>query len=50
MEGFYGPLVGFLDQLVSEGFVAERHRRLLRVAAKPAELLAELAAFPDVTG
>jgi uncharacterized protein (TIGR00730 family) len=48
VEGFYTPLVRFLDQLVSEGFVAERHRRLLRVAAKPTELLAELAAFPDV--
>jgi uncharacterized protein (TIGR00730 family) len=47
VEGFYAPLVGFLDQLVTEGFVAERHRRLLRVAAKPADLLAALAAFPD---
>jgi uncharacterized protein (TIGR00730 family) len=47
VEGFYAPLVGFLDQLVSEGFVAERHRRLLRVAAKPADLLDLLAAFPD---
>ncbi|HYH51185.1 MAG TPA: TIGR00730 family Rossman fold protein [Acidimicrobiia bacterium] len=47
VEGFYSPLVGFLDQLVTEGFVAERHRRLLRVAAKPADLLGELAAFPD---
>jgi uncharacterized protein (TIGR00730 family) len=47
VEGFYTPLVRFLDQLVTEGFVAERHRRLLRVAARPADLLAELAAFPD---
>ena len=41
--GFYGPLVGFLDQLVTEGFVSERHRRLLRVAADPADLLGLLA-------
>jgi uncharacterized protein (TIGR00730 family) len=47
VEGFYTPLVRFLDQLVTEGFVAERHRRLLRVATKPTELLEQLAAFPD---
>ena len=47
VEGFYTPLVQFLDQLVTEGFVAERHRRLLRVASKPAALLEQLAAFPD---
>jgi uncharacterized protein (TIGR00730 family) len=47
VAGFYTPLVRFLDQLVTEGFVAERHRRLLRVAAKPAALLEQLAAFPD---
>jgi uncharacterized protein (TIGR00730 family) len=47
VDGFYGPLVGFLDQLVSEGFVADRHRRLLRVAATPAAILDALAAFPD---
>jgi uncharacterized protein (TIGR00730 family) len=47
VDGFYTPLVRFLDQLVTEGFVTERHRRLLRVAAKPPDLLARLAAFPD---
>jgi uncharacterized protein (TIGR00730 family) len=47
VAGFYTPLVRFLDQLVTEGFVAERHRRLLRVAEKPAALLEQLAAFPD---
>ena len=47
VAGFYTPLVGFLDQLVTEGFVDERHRRLLRVAADPAGLLELLAAFPD---
>jgi len=45
--GFYTPLVGFLDQLVSEGFVSPHHRRLLRVAADPAGLLERLARFPD---
>jgi hypothetical protein len=44
---FYTPLVEFLDQLVTEGFVNERHRRLLRVSADPAGLLDLLAAFPD---
>ena len=47
VDGFYAPLVGFLDQLVTEGFVSDRHRRLLRVAAEPAALLERLAAFPD---
>lgn len=47
VDGFYGPLVVFLDRLVSEGFVAERHRRLLRVADTPAAILERLAAFPD---
>jgi uncharacterized protein (TIGR00730 family) len=47
IEGFYTPLVRFLDDLVTEGFVAERHRRLLRVGTKPAQLLEQLAAFPD---
>lgn len=47
VDGFYTPLVGFLDQLVTEGFVSDRHRRLLRVAAQPAALLERLAAFPD---
>jgi len=47
VDGFYTPLVRFLDQLVTEGFVAERHRRLLRVADKPSALLEQLAAFPD---
>ena len=47
VAGFYGPLVGFLDQLVSEGFVSDRHRQLLRVAGNPATLLDRLAAFPD---
>jgi uncharacterized protein (TIGR00730 family) len=46
VEGFYGPLVAFLDQLVTEGFVSPRHRALLRVAADPVTLLERLAAFP----
>lgn len=46
VAGFYTPLVEFLDRLVTEGFVHERHRRLLRVADTPAGVLDELAAFP----
>ena len=46
VSGFYAPLVEFLDRLVTEGFVSERHRRLLRVAAEPEALLDRLAAFP----
>jgi uncharacterized protein (TIGR00730 family) len=47
VEGFYSPLVGFLDRLVTEGFVNQRHRSLLRVADDPVTILERLAAFPD---
>jgi uncharacterized protein (TIGR00730 family) len=44
--GYFDPLIAFLDRTVAEGFVAERHRRLLVVADGPDSLLAALAAAP----
>lgn len=41
-EGFYDPLVAWLDHLVEEGFVRPRHRAMLRVEQDPARLLAAL--------
>ncbi len=38
--GFYRPLVGFLDQLVTTGFVRQIHRDMLIVADDPQSLLA----------
>ena len=43
-EGFFRPLVAFLDTLVPEGFLRPETRALLHVDAEPAALLARLAA------
>jgi uncharacterized protein (TIGR00730 family) len=45
VDGFYGPLVAFLDHLVETGFVRPEHRAILQVATRPDELLAKLAAW-----
>jgi uncharacterized protein (TIGR00730 family) len=42
VDGFYGPLVTFLDHLVTTGFVRPEHRSILQVSAAPAELLSKL--------
>jgi hypothetical protein len=39
VEGYFRPLVTFLDHAVTEGFVREPHRRLLTVADTPEALL-----------
>ena len=46
VNGYFSPLLGFLDNMVAEGFVAADHRALLRVSERPAELLDLLAAAP----
>lgn len=49
VDGFYDLLSGFLDQLVTEGFVKPGHRQTLCSAPTPAALLDALAAvaLPD---
>jgi uncharacterized protein (TIGR00730 family) len=37
--GYYQPLLAFLEHAANEGFIRESHRRLIRVAATPDELL-----------
>jgi hypothetical protein len=37
--GFYGPLLGFLDQLVEKAFVKPKYRDMLVVGRDPVELL-----------
>jgi uncharacterized protein (TIGR00730 family) len=41
--GFFDPLLAWLDHTVREGFVKQRHRSLLRVAADPERLLEQLS-------
>jgi uncharacterized protein (TIGR00730 family) len=45
VEGYYGPLVGFVERSVSEGFLRPEHRAALLVGTDPAELLGGLAAW-----
>jgi uncharacterized protein (TIGR00730 family) len=45
VEGFFDPLLGFLDHAEREGFVAEAQRSFLLSAATPDALLDRLQAF-----
>jgi uncharacterized protein (TIGR00730 family) len=44
VEGFFDPLLAWLDHAVSEGFLRKRHRELLIVGDHPEELLDRLKA------
>jgi len=44
-DGFFGPLVGFLDHLVLTGFVQPQYRAMLHTAESPDDLLAAFAAY-----
>ena len=44
-DGFYAPLVAFLDHLVDTGFVHPAHRAMLVSARTPEELLGAFAAY-----
>jgi uncharacterized protein (TIGR00730 family) len=44
VEGYFGPLVDFLDRTVEEGFVSAGHRGILSVESDPELLLDRLAA------
>jgi uncharacterized protein (TIGR00730 family) len=45
VEGFYDPLLAFLDHTVTERFVTPEHRRLVLSAGDPHVLLDRLAAW-----
>jgi uncharacterized protein (TIGR00730 family) len=48
VAGFYGPLAGFLDQMVEEEFLQPENRALLLSSPEPADLLDRLEAWqPD---
>lgn len=42
VDGYYDPLLAFLDRAVDEGFLTVASRELLTVASEPEALLAEL--------
>jgi hypothetical protein len=44
-DGFFTPLVGFLDHLVASGFVQPQYRAILHTAESPEELLTAFAAY-----
>ncbi len=50
VEGFYTPLLEFLDHAVAAGFIRPENRALLAVHDEPAELIRrmELAPIPEV--
>lgn len=45
VNGYFAPLLQFLDRQVAEGFVREPHRQWLLRATEPSPLLDALAAF-----
>ncbi|SDI52474.1 hypothetical protein SAMN05216189_100633 [Pseudomonas delhiensis] len=45
VNGFYDPLLAFLDHLVQERFVRAEHRQMLQRGATPAELVDALQAW-----
>jgi len=49
-DGFFGPLLQFVDSLVERGFIKAAHRNLLVVETSPIELLSRLgeSKLPDV--
>jgi uncharacterized protein (TIGR00730 family) len=42
VEGFFNPLLAWLDHTVREGFLRDRHRQLLFVSDDPEEMLDRL--------
>ena len=47
LDGFYQPLITMADHMVDEGFLKPATRALLRVAAKPADVLGAMALAND---
>src|SRR4051812_27496968 len=45
VDGFFTPLVDFLDRQVEAGFIHPKYRALLAVATTPEELLARFAVY-----
>jgi hypothetical protein len=50
VEGFFDPLLAYLDSVVEQGFIKSEHRHMLIVGKSPAETLSAMAAYapPEV--
>jgi hypothetical protein len=46
VEGFFDPLLGWLERCVSESFLRPQHREIQLVRNEPAELLVALLTAP----
>ena len=45
VDGYYDPLIAFLDNAVMRGFVQPRHRDMLLIDTRPARLLDRIGAY-----
>lgn len=45
IAGYFTPLLGFLDQVVAQGFVDDAHRSMILTAEEPDELLKQFAGY-----
>jgi len=45
VAGFYGKLIGFIDDVVGAGFLRDEHRRMLMVDTDPAALVRRMQAY-----
>jgi len=48
IQGYYDPLLEFVDRMIDEGFVRKKHKGLVLSAETPAELLAAMRTFQPV--
>lgn len=49
VQGYYQPLIRFLDHAVSEGFLSSSHRRMILVEEDPERLLGSLKDYEPPT-
>jgi uncharacterized protein (TIGR00730 family) len=50
VDGFFDPLITYIDHCVTEGFIRPRHRELFVVESEPARLLDRLATHQPPAG
>lgn len=48
IQGYYNPLLRFVERMADEGFLKEKHKGLVLSAETPEELLAAMRAFEPV--
>ncbi len=45
VAGYFDRLTGFVDHMVEEGFLRDKHRAMLRLSADPSALLEDLLSY-----